>query len=101
VRRRERRRTQAISPLPLEPAGAGFVPIGHLEYVIEGRHIGRTGRWLVVRPHAAHAVDLESEDAVRLRRMIVVVQIAEPTTTTVPPAPLPAGFNPYFDIPPT
>jgi hypothetical protein len=88
------------------PAAATCAPMGDLEYVVESRHHGSIETWFVVRPHhdlaehyAAQGVLLSPDcrvvvEAASLRPVGVLPQ-------DVPVAPSPAGFNPYFDLPPT
>jgi len=80
-------------------------PMGDLEYVIESRHHGNVETWFVVRPHheladhyAALGVVL-SPDC----RVVVEAESLRPVGVlpeNLPVAPSPAGFNPYFDVPP-
>ena len=79
--------------------------MGRLEYVVESTHDGDVETWFVLRPYrelAQHCealgVELSPEcrvvvEAGSLRPVGVLVE-------DVPVAPSPAGFNPYFDLPP-
>jgi len=100
-RRGDSRRSASAS----EPIWLDFVPIHHLEYVVDGRRLGRAERWLVLRPHRAAASRPSEEEVRKRRRMFVVVRVAamaEAAALNPPEAPsLSAGFNPYFDLPPT
>ncbi len=82
-------------------------PVGRLEYVVESRHDGELETWYVVRPHDAYAPHCEEAlgQAVPSGARIVVeaaslrpVGVLEPAVPEPPP--MPAGYNPYFDIPP-
>jgi hypothetical protein len=87
-------------------AAASCAPIGNLEYVVESRHHGSVETWFVVRPHrnlaqhyAALGVVLSPEC-----RVVVEAESMRPVGVlpqALPAAPSAAGFNPYFDIPPT
>jgi hypothetical protein len=80
-------------------------PMGSLEYVVESRHHGELETWLVLRPYAGSTQGGESP-GVSLRpgcRLVVEAQSLRPVGVLepdLPPAPMPAGYNPYFDLPP-
>jgi len=99
-RRGDSRRSASAS----EPIWLDFVPIHHLEYVVDGGRLGRAERWLLLRPHRAAASRPSEEELRKRRRMIVVVRVdamAEGPAVSLPETPpLSAGFNPYVDIPP-
>ena len=77
---------------------------GRIEYVVESRAGERRDTWLVVRPNPAFAPRVKEMgmsltpgcrvvvDAVSLRPVGVL-------DGRLPPAPLAAGYNPYFDLP--
>ncbi|MEO8133432.1 MAG: hypothetical protein ABI831_05620 [Betaproteobacteria bacterium] len=79
-------------------------PMGRLVFVVETRHGESLDIWYVLCPDRASAMHFEAQgisispgchvvvDAKSLRP----VGILEPD---LPPAPLPAGYNPYFDLP--
>ena len=79
--------------------------MGELEYVIESRHHGSIETWFVLRPHRDLA-GRYAEMGVVLSpdcRVVVEAESLRPVGVLpqdVPVAPSPAGFNPYFDVPP-
>jgi hypothetical protein len=95
------------SAAPVSGAAATCAPMGDLQYVVESRHHGSTETWFVVKPHqglaghyAALGVELSPDcrvvvEAASLRPVGVLPQ----EILSAPPSP--AGFNPYFDVPPT
>ena len=80
-------------------------PLGRLEYVVESRHEGRLETWYVVRPHRGYvprdrALGLSLTPGCRL---VVEAESLRPVgvlESPLPDAPHPAGYNPYFDLPP-
>jgi hypothetical protein len=96
-------------PIDAERAGTvaatSCVPMGNLEYVIESRHHGSVETWFVVRPHQDLAQHYARLGVVLLPncRVVVEAESLRPVGLLpgdVPVAPSPAGFNPYFDLPP-
>lgn len=82
-------------------------PVGQLEYVVESRHDGELETWYVVRPHdeyAPHCAEELGHSVPRGSRVVVdaasmrAVGVLEPEVSEPPP--MPAGYNPYFDLPP-
>ena len=92
-------------PQSLQGAHMRCEPMGVLEYVVESRHDGQLETWYVVRPDSGQA---RRYRALGLRitsgcRVVVEAQSMQPVgvlESTLPEAPLPAGYNPYFDLPP-
>jgi hypothetical protein len=87
-------------------AHAACAPIGRLEYVVESRHDGDVETWFVLRPHPDLAPQFESLGVALSPgcRVVVEARSLRPVgvlDSELPPAPLPAGFNPYFDLPST
>jgi hypothetical protein len=76
-------------------------PIGDLEFIVESFRRGRLRKWFVLRPHR----DVAAQYASRGFRIVVEARTLEPVgvleSDVPPPAHLPAGFNPYFDVPPS
>ncbi len=78
--------------------------MGQLEYVVESAHGGQLETWLVLRPHETFGTRCE-EYGVALSpgcRVVVEAQSLRPVGVLepeLPPAPMAAGFNPYFDLP--
>lgn len=85
---------------------AACAPMGKLEYVVESRHHGTVETWLVLRPHGEVASQFKSL-GVQLTpgcRVVVEANSLRPVgvlAADLPPAPPPAGYNPYFDPRPT
>jgi hypothetical protein len=79
--------------------------MGRLEYVVESRHNGDVETWFVLRPYrelARHYEALGVELSADCR-VVVEAGSLRPVgvlTEDAPVAPSPAGFNPYFDLPP-
>jgi len=79
-------------------------PVGQLEYLVESRRGDRLETWWIVRPHASFAPRCAAlglaltpgcrvvVDANSLRPIGVLESIPSP-------APMPSGYNPYFDLP--
>jgi hypothetical protein len=82
-------------------------PMGDLEFVVESRRRGRTERWLVLRPRRDPTTKSSSRGIALTQGARLVVEARTLETVGVldsevpPPAQPPAGFNPYFDVPPT
>lgn len=82
-------------------------PMGDLEFVVESLRRGRTERWFVLRPHRDPATPVGSRGVSLSRgaRLVIEAQTLETVgvldSEVPPPAQPPAGFNPYFDVPPT
>jgi hypothetical protein len=82
-------------------------PMGDLEFVVESLRRGRVQRWFVLRPHRELATQYRSRGVTLPRgcRIVVEARTLEPVgvleSDVPPPAGPPAGFNPYFDVPPT
>ncbi|MEO8755562.1 MAG: hypothetical protein ABI624_23100 [Casimicrobiaceae bacterium] len=85
----------------IQAARARCEPMGRLEYVVESRHHGLLETWYVVRAH--HGSDGNAGIASG-RRLVVEAESLRPLGVLdselreVPDAP--AGYNPYFDLPP-
>jgi hypothetical protein len=81
------------------------VAMGRLEYVVESTHNGDVETWFVLRPYRELAQHCEAL-GVELSpdcRVVVEARSLRPVgvlTEDVPVPPSPAGFNPYFDVPP-
>jgi hypothetical protein len=82
-------------------------PVGQLEYVVESRHDGELETWYVVRPHDTYAPRCEKALGHAVppgSRVVVEAASLRPVgvlASDLPePAPMPAGYNPYFDLPP-
>ena len=90
---------------PLDEDHTLCEPMGRIEYVVESRHDGRLETWYVVRPHPGHIL---RHPASGLRvtagcRLVVEAPSMRPVgvlESEPQEAPLPAGYNPYFDLPP-
>ena len=86
------------------PQNEGLAPMGTLEYVVESRHGKSLDIWYVVSPDRASGPHFKAQGlsispgchVVVDARSLRPVGILEPD---LPPAPLPAGYNPYFDLP--
>ena len=82
-------------------------PMGVLEFVVESFRRGRSERWLVLRPHHNLEAQYRSRGSALPHgwRLVVEARTLEPVgvlaSQVPPPAQPPAGFNPYFDVPPT
>jgi hypothetical protein len=82
-------------------------PMGDLEFVVESLRRGRTEKWFVLRPHGELATKYRAEGVAMPRgcRLVVEAQTLRPVgvlAADVPPPARPsAGYNPYFDVPPT
>lgn len=89
---------------PTTPPQKRWEPMGKLEYVVESRHGESLDIWYVVCPDRASTPHFEAHGLSISPGCHVVVDaksmrpvgILEPD---LPPAPSPAGFNPYFDLP--
>ena len=86
-------------------AATSCAPMGDLEFVVESRHHGSVETWFVVRPHEDLAHHYARLGVVLLPNCRVVVEAGSLRPVgvlpeDVPVAPSPAGFNPYFDVPP-
>lgn len=91
---------------PIEGAHARCEPMGLLEYVVESRHDGQLETWYVVRPHSVQARRYRSLGLPITAgcRVVIEAQSMQPVgvlESELPEAPLSAGYNPYFDLPPT
>jgi len=81
-------------------------PMGDLEYVVESLRRGRVQKWLVLRPRRELAMHYRARGVALVRgcRIVVEARTLEPVgvleSDVPPPARPPAGFNPYFDVPP-
>jgi len=84
---------------------ATYATMGRLEYVVESTHNGDVETWFVLRPYRELARHYEAL-GVELSpdcRVVVEARSLRPVgvlNEDVPVAPSPAGFNPYFDLPP-
>jgi len=86
-------------------AVARCAPMGRLEYVVESHHHGDVETWLVIRPDPAVARHFEVNGVTISShcRVVVEAESLRPVGVIpedVPVAPSPAGYNPYFDVPP-
>ena len=93
--------------LPLERERLACWPIGQLEYVVECLRKGEVEKWFVLRPHRRQPSN-ERTDGVALPHGCRIVVDAQSLKTLgilasdiPPPTPTSAGYNPYFDVPPT
>jgi hypothetical protein len=81
-------------------------PIGQLEYVVESRHDGELETWFVLRPHDSFTPRCEEMGLAVPpgSRLVVDAESMRPVGVIEPevpePAPMSAGYNPYFDLPP-
>lgn len=91
----------------LERERAACSPLGILEFVVESFRRGRTERWFVLRPNRSFELQYRSRGRALPRgwRLVVEARTLEPVGVLAseipPPGAGPAGFNPYFDVPPT
>ena len=91
----------------LDRARLACWPVGDLEFVVESRRQGEIEKWFVVRPHREVASQYRARGFAvsRSSRLVVQAQTLEPVGVLAldvpPPAHPPAGYNPYFDVPPT
>ena len=91
----------------LERARLACWPIGDLEFVVESLRRGRLQKWFVLRPHRDLAALYGARGVTLTRgcRIVVEARTLEPVGVLAgdvpPPAQPSAGFNPYFDVPPT
>jgi len=82
-------------------------PIGDLEFVVESLRRGRLEKWFVLRPHRDPAAQYRAREVALPRgcRIVVEARTLEPIgvleAEVPPPAQPSAGFNPYFDVPPS
>jgi hypothetical protein len=77
--------------------------MGRLEYVVESRHNGDVETWFVLRPYrelARHYEALGVELSATVASPGSGLAAPGGRSTKTCPAPSPAGFNPYFDLPP-
>ena len=79
--------------------------MGRLEYVVESKHRGDVETWFVVRPHQDLAPQYQAMGVVLTPdcRVVVEANSLRPVgvlTEDLPDPPSPAGYNPYFDLPP-
>lgn len=77
---------------------------GNVEYVVESRATEQRVTWLVVRPSPAYAPRCRQSGMLLTPGCRVVVDAVSLRPVGVldgrlPPAPLAAGYNPYFDLP--
>lgn len=78
--------------------------LGRLEYVVESRSADALETWLVVRPHDSLAPRCEALGMPLSPgcRVVVEAQSLRPVGVLepeLPPTPMAAGYNPYFDVP--
>lgn len=79
--------------------------MGLIEYVVESRHGDERETWYVVRPDSGQA---RRYRALGLQvtsgsRVVIEAESMRPVgilEDELPQAPSPAGYNPYFDLPP-
>jgi hypothetical protein len=82
-------------------------PMGDLEFVVERLRGGRTETWFVLRPHREFASEYRANGMSLSRgcRIVVEAKTLKPVgvlATDIPPPARPAaGYNPYFDVPPS
>ena len=89
----------------MQGARALCEPLGLLEYVVESRHGGRLETWYVVRPDSGQARRYRALGlpATSGCRVVIEAPSMRPVgvlESELPEAPLSAGYNPYFDLPP-
>jgi hypothetical protein len=81
--------------------------MGRVEYVVESRRHGHVEKWLVPRPNRDFATRYRSacETLPQGCRIVVDADSLQPVgilaTEVSPPTSHSAGFNPYFDLPPS
>jgi len=82
-------------------------PVGRLEYVVESRHGDELETWYVVRPHDTYAprcAEALGHAVPPGARVVVEAASLRPVGVLEShlsgPAPMPAGYNPYFDLRP-
>jgi hypothetical protein len=82
-------------------------PIGDLEFIVESLRRGRLRKWFVLRPHRDVATKYRARGVAFAHGSRIVVEARTLAPVGVldadvpPPARPAAGFNPYFDVPPT
>jgi len=82
-------------------------PMGDIEFVVESLRRDRIDKWFVLRPHREFAMKYRAQGALLPpgSRIVVEAQTFEPVGVLAadipPPARPAAGYNPYFDVPPT
>lgn len=93
---------------PLEHERLACSPMGCLEYVIESQQEdGRVEKWFVLRPNEDLAMKYLEKGVSIARGCRVVVDAESLRPLAVlpgdvqPPTPSAAGFNPYFELPPS
>jgi hypothetical protein len=79
-------------------------PMGRLEYVVESLQDEQTETWFVVRPHATlapccEALGLQLSPGCRVVVDACSLRPVGVLASDCPPASMPAGYNPYFDLP--
>ena len=92
---------------PLDDERLACSPMGHLEYVVESQLEGRVERWFVLRPNEKLASNYLEKGLSLPRgcRVVVEAQSLRPVGVlpgeVQAPTPAAAGYNPYFELPPT
>jgi len=81
--------------------------MGDLEFVVETLRHGHIDKWFVLRPHREVASHYRAKglELPRGCRIVVEARTLAPVgvldSDVPPPARAAAGYNPYFDVPPT
>ena len=92
---------------PLDHERLACLPMGHLEYVVESEQEGRVEKWFVLQPNESLASNYREKGVSLARGCRVVVEAASLRPLGVladgidAPTPSAAGFNPYFELPPS
>lgn len=92
---------------PLEDERLACSPMGYLEYVVESQQEGRIEKWFVLRPNEGLASNYLEKGVSLPRGCRVVVEAYSLRPVGVlprdiePPTPSAAGYNPYFELPPS
>jgi hypothetical protein len=92
---------------PLEHERLVCSPMGYLEYVVESQQDGRVEKWFVLRPNQDMALNYLEKGVSLPRgcRVVVDAQSLRPVGVLPgeiqPPTPSTAGYNPYFELPPS
>jgi len=100
--------TMSLDPVAtLDRERLACSPMGKLEYVVESRTNGTVEKWFVLRAHRelASIYRAKGMSVPPDGRIVVEANSLQPVgvldSGIPPPTPHPAGFNPYFDVPPS
>jgi hypothetical protein len=94
---------------PLDHERLTCSPMGYLEYVVESEQDGRVERWFVLRPNENLASNYREKGVSLPRGCRVVVDarslrpvgVLPDDVRVQAPTPSAAGYNPYFELPPS